>query len=172
MSEQGRPMRVTLIGLAWVILGGVMCFTALRALLLSALTQSQARTYWGISEVFEFVPAFLPFRLASGFGFSPVLLPIQLGIGILGVNSGANFLKLKKRARNVLEVLTWLLLIFVVAHSIFWTSSYLSDIPRYESPVFAVMGIVMGLLGIVIYGVPLGIMVMYLRGNKVRDAMQ
>ena len=96
------------------------------------------------------------YREASGiFKFFPILLPIQFAMGILGIISGVSFLKLKSWSRPILELLTWVSLILVTVGGTYWIRT---------------IGLV-GIIFIGIYGLALGIIIRYLRGNTVKNAM-
>ena len=106
------------------------------------------------------------------FKIFPLLAVIQIGAGIVGLISGINFLKLKSWSRTVLEILTWLLLIYCIGFGIFWAFSWISHNIEESPSGFTIIGVVMGVMIICIYGVPLFIMLKYLRGNKVKTAME
>ena len=95
----------------------------------------------------------------------------QLLVAIIGLVSGINFLKLKSWSRIVLEILTWLFILFVVGFGIYWEFGWLTMASGNGPKGFNVMGAVMGLVIIGIYGVPLGIMLKYLRGDRVKNSM-
>jgi tellurite resistance protein TehA-like permease len=101
----------------------------------------------------------------------PVLALLQAGFGLFGLWSGIHFLKLEPWSRTALEVLTWVLLVFVVAFGIFWLFMWIWMARNAPSLAFTVMGAVMGTCITALYAVPLGIMLKYLRGEKVRNAM-
>lgn len=149
MSKESRPTCVAVIGWFWIIVGGLMCFAAFMSLFVSVITGQVLRARPEASGVFRLVPLFIP---------------VQLSIGIVGVISGANFLQLKRWSRSVLEVLSWLSLILIIAFGIFWLSTlvpWTSDAGHGHSE-FIAFGIVIGLFNTAICGVPLGIVVKYL----------
>jgi len=160
MYQEKRPTCVTVIGWAWIILGGLMCFSAIMGLssylLIDEMSQANSKTQ-------EQMPAI--------FRFFPLLATIQFLVAIIGLVSGINFLKLKAWSRNVLETITWILLLLLVGFGIYWEFGWLSITSKSGSRGFDIMGAVMGLLIIGIYGVPLGIMLKYLRGDKVKNAI-
>lgn len=99
------------------------------------------------------------------------LAGVQVGLASLGLVSGINLLRLKAWARNVLEVRSWLLLLFVLGFMVFWIFSWVSITSSHAPSGFGVMGVLLGVVITGIYGVPLGIMIKYLRGPKVRYAI-
>jgi hypothetical protein len=156
MYQEKRPTCVTVIGWAWIILGGLMCLSAIMAFVSSIM----------IGEMVKDSPD-VPFI----FKIFPLLAIVQIGVAVLGLFSGINFLKLKAWSRNVLEGLTWLLLSFTLGFMVFWIFNWISMTSSHGSSGFGVMGVVMGVVITGIYGVPLGIMLKYLRGPKVHNAI-
>jgi hypothetical protein len=82
------------------------------------------------------------------------------------------FLKLQPWARAALEGLTWLFLTFIVGFGIFWISMWCSMPSRGSPPGFTIVGVAMGIASLAFYGVPMGIVLKYLRGETVKDAMK
>ncbi len=160
MSIEKRPTCVTVIGWFWIIVGGLMCVSALMGLFVSVMTGQLLEANSKGQE-----------NMRAIFKFFPILLPFQLGIGVLGIISGVKFLRLKRWSRSALEVLTWVSLISIIAFSIHWISTWGYMSSGHEPPGFAAMGLVMGIVVTAMHGVPLGIILKYLRGNKVKDAM-
>jgi cation transport ATPase len=160
MYQEKRPTCVTVIGWAWIIIGGLMLFSAIMALFGSAMISEMSRAH---PEAQEHMPAI--------FRFFPLLAIIQSVVAVVGLVSGISFLKLKPWSRNVLEILAWLLMLFVVGFGIYWEAGWLSMTSKHGPRGFDVMGAVMGGVIIGIYGVSLGIMLKYLRGDKVKNAM-
>ena len=160
MYQEKRPTCVTVIGWVWIILGSLMFFSAIMALFSSVLIGQMSQSD---PEALKDMPAI--------FKYFPLIAIGQIGIAILGFVSGISFLKLKIWARNVLEVLTWLLLLFIVGFMIFWVFNWISMTSGHGPRGFGIMGAVMGVAITGIYGVPLGIMMKYLRGDKVKNAM-
>ncbi len=156
MYQEKRPTCVTVIGWAWIIIGGLMCFAAVMGSLGSVI----------IGQMSEDDPE-VPFIVR----IFPFIAVAQIGVGALGLVSGVNFLKLKSASRTVLEVLSWLLLLFVIGFGIFWMHGWLSMTFDHAPTGFGLMGAIMGVVITVIYVIPLAIMLKYLRGDKVRNAM-
>jgi len=156
MYLEKRPTCVTVIGWAWIIIGGLMCFAAVMALLNLAIIRQTSEDNPEATVIFRIFP---------------FLAVVQIGVGVVGLFSGINFLKLKSSSRTVLEVLCWLLLLFVAGFGILGLYMWISM--TSGGVVFGSrhMGPIMGLLMTALYIVPLAIMLKYLRGNKVRNAM-
>ena len=168
MFQEKRPTCVTVIGWAWVIIGGLMCLSAITALFMSLAFNQMVKSQ-------PIVPPEAP----AGFGifalmaeYFPLIATVQLFVAVFGIIAGINFLKLKSWARNALETLTWLLLLFVIGFMVFWLFTLFAMTSASNAPI--VMAVFMAVMGVVVtgvYGVPLGIMLKYLRGEKVRAAM-
>jgi hypothetical protein len=156
MYQEKRPTCVTVIGWAWIIIGGLMCLSATMALFSSVMIGEMAKDEPDMPFIFKIFP---------------LLAIVQIGAAVLGLVSGINFLKLKAWARSVLEGLTWLLLVFILGFMVFWVFNWISTTSSHGPSGFGMMGAVMGVVITGIYGVPLGIMLKYLRGPKVKNAI-
>ena len=160
MFQEKRPTCVTVIGWAWIIIGGLMCFSSAMGLLSFSMIGQMSQQH---PESQQNMPAI--------FNFFPLLAVIQILLGGFGLFSAMNFLKLKESSRKYLEILTWLLLIFIVGFSIFWVFNWITMTSGHGPGGFSVMGAIMGVVVTGIYGVPLGVMLKFLRGDKVKTAM-
>lgn len=156
MYLEKRPTCVTVIGWAWIIIGGFMCLSSIMALFGSIMMDEMAHHDPDMPFIFEI--------------FS-LLAIVQIGVGVLGLVSGINFLKLKAWSRKVLEGLTWLFLVFIVGFMVFWLFNWVSMTSGDSPRGFGIMGAAMGVFITGIYGVPLGIMLKYLRGDKIKNAI-
>ena len=105
------------------------------------------------------------------FRYFPLLAIVQFCVASGGLVSGIHSLKTKAWSRNVLEILTWVLLLFIAGFGIFWVTNWVSATSGHGSNGFGIMGAVMGIIIMGIYGIPLGIMLKYLRGEKVKTAL-
>lgn len=101
----------------------------------------------------------------------PVVGIAQIGFAVLGLVSGIHFLRLKAWSRNMLEVLTWILLVCLVGFMVYWVLGWIEMASGEVPTAFGVMGAIMGVVVTAIYGVPFGIMLKYLRGPKVKNAI-
>jgi hypothetical protein len=160
MFLEKRPTCVTVIGWAWIVLGGLMFFSAVMALFASVMMHQMAPFS---PEAQQSIPAI--------FRFFPLLAIIQMVVAVVGLISGIHFLKLKSWSRRVLEILTWLLVLFCVGFGVFWEYNWIAMTSGQGPRGFDIMGAVMGLVIIGIYCVPLGFMLKYLRGARVKGAM-
>jgi len=160
MYQKNRPTCITVIGWVWIILGGILCFSAIMALFGSIMIGNMPQTDPDASQK---IPAIFKYLHVFAIG--------QIGIAILGLISGINFLKLKSWSRSVLEILTWILLLFIAAFGGFFVYQRMPISSSQSSFGFGIMEIVIMIAIFGFYGVPLIIMVKYLRGDKVNAAM-
>lgn len=88
---------------------------------------------------------------------------------LLAVVAGINYLRLKRWARNVLEILTWLMAAYIVVFLVIFlisTSSF-----EYPNNAFAVMFTVMPIVISAIYCIPVYFILKYLRKPEVREIL-
>lgn len=146
-----RPTPVTVIGWVWCILGLWMASSGALA-----LTMSLSRP--------------LPTTIESPWAWIPVIAPIQIVIGLTGAVAGFRFLRLEPRTRRVLEILTALVLVSVVAVNIFVGSIWMKSVPD-EAGVFRYFGAFVAVISTLFYGGGLVAMWYHLRSAVVRDAL-
>lgn len=158
MYLEKRPTCITVIGWVWIVFGGLMVLSAVMAMVMAIIISSTAGNETELSPIFH---------------AAPYLCVVQIIVAVLGLVSGIHFLKLKVWSRAVLEALTWLVLVYVIG----FMGYAVYDIAfsgSAESPVIIgnLVGIALGVMITAVYAVPLGIMLWYLRGAKVRRAMK
>jgi hypothetical protein len=156
MFQEKRPTCVTVIGWVWIIMGGLMFFSATMALISSS-------TIVDIAKDDPNMPFF--------FKAFPFIAAVQIVGAVIGLISGFSFLNLKSWSRNVLEILTWALIIFIVCFGVFFISHFFSASSQNSNFGFGMIKYVFMIMMMGMYGVPLIIMVKYLRGEKVRSAI-
>jgi hypothetical protein len=104
-----------------------------------------------------------------------VLAAAQTLIGILAVVAGAALLRLQAWARTVLEIMAWLALAYVLGFAFFWARTVIAITSHWrEDSVVHVPStpiIAMGILVTIALAVPLGVVIMTLRGTTVRGAL-
>jgi hypothetical protein len=96
---------------------------------------------------------------------------VQMALSIVAFTSAFMFLKLREWARRLLEYLTWISLTFVIGFSIFWLTKWVSTSLEKGSAGFTVVGAIMGLTSLALCGIPMSILLKFLRSKIVRDAM-
>jgi len=138
-----RPTAVSVIGWAWIVIGGLAALSALSNLQLMFVMRDQDGFFT---------------RWAAGLAFQSLL-------GGVGLYAGIRFLRLDARARRVLEYLTWILVVATVAWVV---GAFIFIIPALED-MLALAPIIAAAAAM--YGVPLYFMLKGLRSQRVKDAM-
>ena len=105
MYQEKRPTCVTVIGWAWIIIGGLSCLSAIMVLFMSLMMGGMVHDHPDMPFIFKIFP---------------LLLIVQIGVAMLGLVAGINFLEFKAWSRDVLEGLSWISLIFLVGFMIYW----------------------------------------------------
>ena len=139
-----------------------MCFAALGAFVGSLLMGQMADAYLRTQQ--ETMPSFM--RLIVK--LFPILAVAQIGTGMLAMYAGYHFLNLKPWARTFLEGFSWFFVVFILGFGLF--SVYMMT-TQHVPPKFAIFEAVMAVASISVYGIPIGIILKFLRGKTVRDAM-
>jgi apolipoprotein N-acyltransferase len=150
--EKDRPTCVTVIGWFWIVVGGMFCLNAAMGLLLFQWSRG--------SPMPTIVKAV------------PLIALLQGSAGALGLVAGVNFLKLRAKARTVLECLTWLFLFFMVGLLISWIGYFIHRNANQADGLPVFFMVFAGIIPSVITAVPLGIVLMFLRGKTVKEAMR
>jgi len=109
----------------------------------------------------------------------PSLVWAQLVFGALALVAGVEFLKLKPWARTILEVLSWLSLVYVIGFGLLWVAMWsfmigqfsLMQMP-FDIERFQAIGLVSGLVVSLAFAIPLVWFIKVLRGRVVREAIQ
>ncbi len=162
MYQEKRPTCVTVIGWTWTIFGVLVCASAIMCLFACCFLITQVpEMHTGNQQNTPVV-----------FWLFILLCVVQIVVALLGIVSGVNFLKLRSWSRRVLEILTWILLIFTVGFGIFWIPTWVVVTSRDAPLSFSIFGAVMGIVSTIVYGLPLGFMLKYLRGDTVKNAMK
>lgn len=156
MFQEKRPTCVSVIGWVWIILGGLMCLSSAMAILSFAVIGEMAHD-----------DSDMPFL----FQIFPWIVAVQIIVAVIGLVAGVNFLKLKAWSRRILEILTWAMILFVIGFGGFLFFHIYSASSMQLSLGFGIMELIFMIVVIGIYGVPLSIMLKYLRGEKVKSAM-
>lgn len=171
-----RPTSVTVIGWIFIvvavlmILGGAMGLVAFSFIHPSGgstvppMPKDVGRTFAVMSIVFQY------------FG---LLASLQIVFAIFILIAGIQFLKLRAWARIALEIVSYLGLIYTVGFGTFWVVSWISVTSRFpvaESTVgppalFNIFGAVMGIVVIAVCVVPLIVIIKFLRGETIKEAV-
>jgi hypothetical protein len=170
-TMSARPTGITITASLWIVVGVFMLFSAVMGGLL----------YWIMRpmdmpgmQAGELPPEFIIMnRVFQNFG---VFVGIQCIVALVGIWAGIDLLRLKGWARSAIEVLCWLGVVWTIGFAGYWVYMWISmtgEAPRGAGPIgtFQLMGAIMGVFGMLIFAVPLGMMIRYLRGNQVREAI-
>jgi hypothetical protein len=169
-----RPTTVTVIG--WVfIVSGTLALTSAVMGLAAWRAVSPPRS----AILFQPPPdAPLPILWVSTLLDAFEGLAIAQGVAsAVAIFAGAQFLRLRHWTRPVLEALAWFALVFIVGFGLVWVSTWVSVTARMADTggvpqrLFTIMGVMMGIGTAVVWGLPLAILIMLLRGPAVRQAL-
>ena len=173
MSQGKRPTSVSVIAWTWIITGGFMAFSGIMGLLMFAAIPSLPSQLQAPN-----MPQGFGFMMGM-FGYFGWLVAAQLVLAVVAIVAGIQFLKLRPWARAALEILSWISLIYVVGFGVFWVSTWSlmtgqfpqqQDAP-FDMETFRIIGLAMGAFITLTFAVPLAIMIKYLRGKVIREAM-
>lgn len=161
MYQEKRPTCVTVIGWTWIIYGGFMFLSA--PLSIYFLVKS--------SEILQTLKHPPPISDTTFlFRYVTLTATIQIFMGIIGLVSGINFLKLKAWSRNVLEIFSWIMFLFTVGNGIYMT--YFSPMAlEYSVQQSDITREIVSIAFTVLYAGFFCIMVKYLRGVEVKNAI-
>ena len=123
--------------------------------------------------------------MPAGFGLMNLMLQnvgavltVQCLVAVVAIWAGIDLLRLKAWARSAIEALCWVGVLWTIGFGIYWVYMWISmtgQMPRGAMPdsgdTFQMMGAVMGVIGTLVFAIPLGIMIRYLRGGEVRSAI-
>lgn len=157
---EARPTPVTVIGWAWIILGGMMLLSASLALIMQIAAPPP--------ELPDDVPFAWFWRNFAVFAVGQVVL------SVFGIVAGRRLLKLERWARGALEVASWILLASVLGFLLFWVlnaGALMGGEDGAEAGIEAVFFIVPGVVSTLMYAGPVGVMIYHLRSDRVRSAM-
>lgn len=174
-----RPTSVTVISWVWIVMGILMTLGGAMGFFSFAMMQE-------MSGGNPFPPDQLPPDFPAE--FRPMMLifrnfqfvaAFQVVVAIFAIVSGIYFLKLRQWARTALEVLTWLALTYIVVFGSYWVYMWVhmtGNIPPDQMPPgmgnFKYFGAIMGIVINLIFGAPLVIMLLKLKGNVKKSMVQ
>jgi lysylphosphatidylglycerol synthetase-like protein (DUF2156 family) len=173
MSPGKRPTAVSVIAWTWIITGGFAVFSGIMSLLMFAAMptlQSELSHAPGMSQGVGL--------MTSMFRYFGWLVAVQLVLAAVAIVAGIQFLRLRSWARAALEILSWVSLIYVVGFGLFWLSTWSTmtgqfsqqDV-QFDTGTLRIVGLAVGAVITLAFAIPLGIMIKYLRGKVVREAM-
>ena len=173
--QKKRPTAITVIGWIFIVTAILMIFSGGLAFIAFSYVKQMAEEMPPIAE--ELPNQFRIMRIFfQNFG---ILALLQVAFAIFVLMASIHFLHLRRWARTALEIVAWLGLVYVVGFGIFWlvswidiTSSFpVSEVPSGPPPMFNIIGAIMGCVVTVVWAVPLIIIIIFLRGKTIKDAV-
>jgi hypothetical protein len=173
--QKKRPTAITVI--AWIFIVGAILMIVSSSIGFLAFTVIKQRV-GEMPPIAQVLPH--QFRIMNiiyrNFG---ILALLQVTLAIFVLIASIQFLRLRKWARSALEIISWLGLVYVVGFSIFWVVSWIgitSGLPSAlgspaPSPLFSIFGAIIGACVAVAWSVPLVVIIMFLRGKMIREAV-
>jgi hypothetical protein len=106
-----------------------------------------------------------------------ILALSQIAFAIFMLIASIEFLKLRAWARNALEIISWIGLVYVVGFGIFWvtalldvtSSMHVAEGSHNVQSLFGIFGAVMGALVMAVWAVPLIIIIYFLHKKTLRE---
>ena len=113
----------------------------------------------------------------KAFEYFHLLALVQLVISALLIAASGALLKCRAWGRTVVEVLNWALLLYALSFGTYWIYMWTSLTSAAQAPGrgtpppgFQAFGVIAGIINIVVFAVPLGLSIYYLRSKTVREA--
>jgi hypothetical protein len=152
---------VTVIGWAWIVVGTMMLLSA---------TMGLIGHFAGSGPDPREIPEDVPFAIVWRYIY--VWMTAQVLLASFGIFAGWRFLQLERWARGALELASWILLAALLAMAIAWIVYVPAMFAGEGDPGqgFAMFYIVVAVLSTVFYGSPVGVMIYFLRSDRVRKA--
>jgi hypothetical protein len=172
-TSSTRPMGITITSWLWIVAGAFITFGAVMGgVAYSLMRQTDKPGIQGSDAPAGF---WLMNLMLQNFG---AVLAAQFVIAVVAICAGIDLLRLKSWARSAIEALCWLGVLWTIGFGIYWVYMWISmssQMPSGAVPAggntFQVMGVVMGIVATLMFAIPLGIMIRYLRGHEVRGAI-
>jgi len=178
-TEPTRPTSVTVISWVWIIMGILMILSGAMGFFSFTMMQE-------MSGGEAFPPSQLPPDFPAEmkpmmfiFSYFQLIAALQVVVAIIAIVSGINFLKCRKWARTTLETLTWMALTYIVVFGIYWVFMWISmtgNIPQEQIPQgmgnFKYFGAIMGIIVNLMFGAPLVVMLVKLKGSVIKSIVE
>jgi hypothetical protein len=170
-----RPTAITIIGWIFIVTAILMIFSSVIAFIAFSYMKQIAEEMPPIAE--ELPNQFRIIRIF--FQHFGILALLQVAFAIFVLMASLYFLQLRRWARTALEIVAWLGLVYVVGFGIFWVASWINitssfPVPEVSSgppPMFNIIGATMGCVVTVVWAAPLIIIIIFLRGKSIKDAV-
>jgi len=173
--QKKRSTSITVIGWIFLVSSILMIFSGGLGFIAFSFMKQLAEEMPPLSD--ELPNQFQIMRIIfQNFG---IIALLQVALATFVLMASIHFLQLRKWARNALEIITWLGLFYIVGFGIFWVVSWItitssfpvSEVPSGPPPMFNIIGAVMGCVVTVVWVVPLIIIIIFLRGKTIKDAV-
>ncbi|HBP21622.1 MAG TPA: hypothetical protein DEA08_28040, partial [Planctomycetes bacterium] len=152
-TRSGPPTSLSVVGWAWVILGGFTVLSGGGALLAwSVISPTPGGEVAFAEKIF------------------PFLSTLQVGGGALGAVSGYQLLRLRAWARTVLEALTWPILLALLAFPLAAAYGTVRESGIAGPELVGVLAICVA--NAAIFGIPTALMLRALRSDGLREALR
>ena len=165
-----RPTGITIIAWLWIATGVLMGLSAAMGGLAYSIMQDAPKLDSNLPSEF----GLLGFVLEN----IGLLIALQCVVVLISIWAGASLLRLRAWAKVAIEGLSWLGLLYIVGFGVYWLSVWFSiggrmsgDSGESGLDMVQTIGAVTGVVVTLTFAVPLGVMVWYLRGREVRDAI-
>lgn len=173
--QKKRPTAITVIGWIFLVSSILMILSGGLGLIAFSFMNQMAEEMPPIPD--ELLNQFQILRIIfQNFG---IIALLQVALAIFVLMASIHFLQLRKWARYALEIITWLGLFYVVGFGLFWVASWItitlsipaSEAPSGPPPMFNIIGAIMGCVVTVVWVVPLIIIIIFLHGKTINDAV-
>jgi len=105
------------------------------------------------------------------FRHMPIIASFMVALAVYTVVAASYFLKLRSWARTSLEAVSWVGLVLLVASSVYHIVLFRNRFGMFGSVSESVVPVVVVVMSLVYYGVPLAVIIRFLRGETIRRAM-
>jgi hypothetical protein len=176
IEARKKPTGIVVIAWTWIITGAYMIVSSMMSLASSSFV-SQIPLMFGVPE--EAGPGFgLVMNIIHHFAF---LAAVQIVMAVVITISGVGLLYLRPWGRGAVEFLCWLSLLGMAGSFIagmFMWSAMTRQLPLDETSLNINMGslrigaFMIGTILALACAIPLGVMIKYLRGEVVRNAIE
>lgn len=162
-----RPGLVLAIGWGFIVLAIFMILSGLSGLPSAAFMEEVVSNFSETDTGYKNFPALFKVFLFSMKHITILsLLFILIALFVLG--AGVFFLKMKPWARTVLEVFSWVALVFIIGTGLLWAAAWMGG--QDSSAPFSMFGVTIGFVIMLLYAaVPVTALVL-LRYKSVREA--
>lgn len=174
MQEDNEiPESVSVIAWIWIGLGVLMLFGGFMNLLVFSMTRS---LFDGGLLAANGVPVEIV-SIISLFKYVIYIAMVQLPVSVIAITAGFHLLKLRKWARTAIELISWLVVVYLAGFSVYWIDFWpeiLSHMPPNQFfsindiPLLSDFGIGVGIILNSLFAIPLLIAIVKLRQPEVK----